>query len=129
MITLNQPTTSGPVSRRLLAFLAMAIGLIVTLAATTTTTTTASAANFAYDVPGIARVDIRGFEAAGASPTQVSVARDGSASLVVEARFPSTTPTGSVLATECGTVTLACQSRTVHILDSHTAFAGTRVDL
>jgi hypothetical protein len=98
VITLNQPRTSGPVSRRLLAFLAMAMGLIVTPAATATTT--ASAANFAYDVPGIALVDIRGFEAASASPTQVSVARDGSASLVVEVRVPSTTPSSAFLATE-----------------------------
>ena len=95
---LNQPRTSAPRSSRLLAFLAMALGLIVTVAATSTTT--ASAATFAYDVPAIVRVDIRGFEAVGASPTQVSVAREGSSSSAVEARGPSATLSITATATE-----------------------------
>jgi hypothetical protein len=55
-------------------------------------TTTASAATFAYDVPPIARVDIHGFEAAGAGSAQVSVAREGSAPPAVETRRAPTTP-------------------------------------
>lgn len=124
----NQPRTSGPVSLRLLAFLTMAIGLIGTLAATATTT--ASAASFTYDVRGIARVDIRGCEAAGASPTQVSVARDGSASLVVEARFPSTTPKPAVVATEAVDIAGAnfAQTTASRTFSSGGTFAGQSID-
>lgn len=69
-------------------------------------TTTASAATFAYDVPPIARVDIHGFEAAGAGPAQVSVAREGSAPPAVETRRAPTTPSALRNATNTGRAAL-----------------------
>jgi hypothetical protein len=84
--------------RRPLALLAVTIGMIVTVAATPTTTV--GAASFAYDGPTIARVDVREFEIAGASPAQLSGSREGSASPSAEGWGTSTTPAAPVVATK-----------------------------
>lgn len=90
--------------RRLLALLAVTIGVIVTVAATSTTT--GSAATFAYDGPGIARVDVDEFLAAAVSPARVSGSGGGSASPTVEARRTSMTSSRSLVATEAGPLAL-----------------------
>jgi hypothetical protein len=62
-------------------------------------TTTVSAAIFTYDTPAIARLDAQEFGAADASPAQLGVAPEGSASPAVEGRSASTTPPAVVNAT------------------------------
>lgn len=58
---------------------------------------------FTYDAQPIARVDVRAIAALKATPAQVSVAREASASPPVESRGASTTPSARSVATEAGT--------------------------
>ena len=79
---------------RLLALLAVTIGMVVTVAATSTTT--ASAATSTYDAPALARAyahpyaDTTALSEAGQS--RLGVLREWSAWLTVDARRASTTP-------------------------------------
>jgi guanyl-specific ribonuclease Sa len=71
------------------------VALLAVLAAVfgpVTGTTSVGAASFTYDAPAVARVDVREFEAAGASPAQLSGSQDGSASPPAAAQGASTTP-------------------------------------
>lgn len=65
-----------------------------------TSTTALATPTFTYDARTVARVDIHAVGAADASPAQLSVAREGSASVSSEAGGTSTTPHASVVATE-----------------------------
>lgn len=62
-------------------------------------TTTVDAAPFTYDVPTISRVGDREFDDASASAARLRDVREGSASLSVEARGTSTTPSAQGVAT------------------------------
>jgi hypothetical protein len=63
-------------------------------------TTTVDAAPFTYDVPTISRVGDHEFDDASASAARLRDVREGSASLSVEARGTSTTPSAQGVATE-----------------------------
>lgn len=83
--------------RRLLALLAVTIGLIVTVVSTSTTT--AGAATLAYDAPAIERVCAHKPGPAEIGLVQLSGSRAGSALPPVAARGVSTTPTLAFVAT------------------------------
>jgi hypothetical protein len=75
--------------RRLLALLAITIGLIATLVPTSTTTASASA--FTYDAPAVARADVHEFGRTDARTAQVTSVWERSASPPMEARGTVTT--------------------------------------
>lgn len=75
--------------RRLLALLAVTIGLIVTVVPTSTTTASASA--FTYDAPAVARVDVHEFGHTDARTAQVTSVWERSASPPMEAQGTVTT--------------------------------------
>jgi hypothetical protein len=83
--------------RRLLALLAITIGMIVTVAAMSTTTV--GAASFAYDGPTSARVDVHSATVVGAPLPLVTVSAEWTASTSVESQGPSTTPLARSAAT------------------------------
>lgn len=72
----------------------------VVVASALTGTTTARASTYVYDAQSIGRVDTHRFEAADASPAQLSGSREGSELPPVAARGTSTTPFAPVVATE-----------------------------
>lgn len=67
-------------------------------------TTTSSAATFTYDAPVVARVGVHQIGDVEATPFQLSVVREGSALLVVDAGGASTTRVAPVVATEAASV-------------------------
>lgn len=77
--------------------------------ARTMSTTTVGSAIFTYDAPTVARVDVRAFGAADASPAQLSAAQEQSAPPSSEARGESTTPAARSVATK----TASLSGRTV----------------
>lgn len=95
--------------RRLLALLAVTIGMIVTVAATSTTTV--GAASFAYDGPTIARVDAHSAAVVGAPLPLVTLSAEWTASTSVESQGPSTTLALRSVATEAESgLGLVCHS-------------------
>ncbi len=93
--------------RRLLRF-----AILVVVALLAGTGTTVSAAAFTYDAESNASVDAQVFGRAEASPTQLSDVREGSASRPFEAGGASTTPSGSVVATNTATSVASNTTRT-----------------
>lgn len=91
--------------RRLLTAL-----LFVLLGLVGAPTTTAAAAAYTYDASAFARVDVHEFGRAGASPTQFSGSREGSASPSVESWDASTTPVAVSNATNSGSRIAANQA-------------------
>lgn len=83
--------------RRLLALLAIAMGMIVTVVVASTTTV--GAATFAYDIQAIARVGQHGTGPAEIGPVQLKGSQEGFGLPPVSARGVSTTSSRSRLAT------------------------------
>lgn len=84
--------------RALVAVLALLLGVLPTGA-----TAAAAGARFTYDVPTVARVDVRASGGADSGSAQLTVERERSALPSTQARGASTTPVARSVATEAGT--------------------------
>ena len=97
-----------------------------TLGLALTGTTTVSAATYTYDVPTVARVDVRASGGTDSGSAQFTGTRDWSASPPVAARGTSTTPSSRSVATNTvdDFVDLASPARRTHILDGDATGGG-----
>jgi hypothetical protein len=111
---------------RILRLLVGVLAALAALAGVAPTTTAATAATFTYDGPTSARGDVGRISGSDAAETQLTAAREVSASPSVEARDASKTPRYVFVATNTADdfVDLASPARRTHILDGDATGGG-----